>query len=212
MSDHTENPIALVSAALVECQDPLGPPLPYCRQAWEKAPDHNGKLPLMAPLWRRHERASKKVPAFWFYNKIIFTSETNCWLWCGCLDNGGYGMCDILGEVKAHRLSWRLFVGEIPDGLKICHLCDVRACVNPDHLKIGTQGDNVREMFSRGRAQRSGVKGEANHHSKLTEEQVRAMRTIRSETGISYKRLAKQFGVTAMTAYRAVHGQCWGHI
>lgn len=207
-----ESPIDLVSAALVECQELLGPPLPYCRQSWEPAPDKHGRLQLVCPVPHRHEKRSKRIPAYYFYNKIVFTSETTCWLWCGFVDDLGYGIASCFGEHKAHRLAWKLFFGDIPKGLKVCHSCDVRNCVNPDHLKLGTQGDNVREMFARGRAERIGVKGEANHHSKLTEEQVRAMRTIRSETGISYKRLAKQFGVTAMTAYRAVHGQCWGHI
>lgn len=83
----------------------------------------------------------------------IRKDENGCWNYIGCTNSTGYGHIRKNGKVqKAHRVSFEYFIGPIPDGLFICHKCDNPACVNPDHLYAGTQKDNVRDMFSRGRA------------------------------------------------------------
>lgn len=75
-----------------------------------------------------------------------------CWLWTGYTSTFGYGMMRFMGKSQnAHRLSWQVHRGPIPDGLSVLHKCDVPACVNPDHLFLGTQSDNMKDCASKGR-------------------------------------------------------------
>lgn len=143
-----------------------------------------------------------------FLTKLMFL-DGDCWLWRGCQDGGGYGCLPALGEFKAHRVAWRLFNGEIPNGMKVLHKCDIPRCVNPDHLFLGTQADNVRDMVSKGRNRCVPQHGEQNPMSKLTADQVIEMRNIRQETGMSARLIAEQFGISTMTAHRAINGQSW---
>lgn len=86
-----------------------------------------------------------------FYQKVQKTES--CWLWKGALTSRGYGsLGDGAGKkISAHRYSYILHRGEIPEGLIVCHTCDVRECVNPDHLWVGTYKDNVNDMFAKNR-------------------------------------------------------------
>lgn len=81
-----------------------------------------------------------------FQRLYVPEPNTGCWLWTGALDTGGYGRFNIGGEVLdcAHRVSFKLFKGKIPDGYDIDHLCRVRCCVNPDHLEAVTRRENLR--------------------------------------------------------------------
>ena len=90
-------------------------------------------------------RRSRKPP---FWNLVVKTHEHGCWVWQGKRNKGGYGYW---GKVLAHRHSWMLANGPIPDGMWILHHCDNRPCVNPAHLYPGTVVENVRDMVSRGR-------------------------------------------------------------
>lgn len=79
-------------------------------------------------------------------------SPSGCLLWGGSLDTGGYGVVMVEGRpVKAHRVAWTVANGPIPDGLRVLHTCDVRNCIEPSHLWLGTQGDNIRDMWQKGR-------------------------------------------------------------
>ncbi len=92
---------------------------------------------------------SKPTPIERFTAKVKRTP--GCWLWQGSLTPLGYGQFSYLGDQRAHRASWRIFCGEIPSGMFVLHRCDVRNCVNPEHLFLGTQADNIRDKVAKGR-------------------------------------------------------------
>lgn len=84
--------------------------------------------------------------------KKLRIKDSGCWDFKGAINATGYGVVGFNGKVmQAHRLSWFLHNGEIPDGLLVCHRCDNRRCCNPDHLFIGTHKDNTQDMILKGR-------------------------------------------------------------
>lgn len=88
--------------------------------------------------------------SFWKYADV--RSQDECWLWTGGKDEKGYGRIHFMTEkIKAHRIAYEMGHGPIEEGLVICHKCDNPSCVNPGHLFAGTQGDNARDMSSKGR-------------------------------------------------------------
>lgn len=140
-----------------------------------------------------------------FVSKLCF-GDSECWYWRGFINRHSYG---IFSKEKAHRASWRIFCGPIPDGISVLHKCDIRFCVNPNHLFLGTQLDNMRDCATKGRIKNVPMWGEENPMAKLTQEDVFKMRKIRDEGGHSYRRIADQFNVSSMTAYRAIKKQSW---
>lgn len=88
-----------------------------------------------------------------FLQKIEINEETGCWLWVGSVRNsGGYGNFWADGHhITAHRFSYEFFVESIPKGMQVCHTCDMRRCVNPDHLWLGTNKENNQDMLNKGR-------------------------------------------------------------
>lgn len=87
-----------------------------------------------------------------FEEKIERIPFSGCWIWTGALDSGGYGRFLLNGRVDgAHRASFLLMESHIPNGMYVCHRCDVKLCVNPSHLFLGTPTDNVRDMVNKGR-------------------------------------------------------------
>src|ERR1700728_2715027 len=116
--------------------------------------------------WPRLTRASTLLERFEFY--AMPEPNTGCWLWAGAVDSDGYGAICVGPDVKkergyatkirkAHRISYELFRGPIPDGLGVLHRCDMPCCVNPDHFFLGTNTDNVRDMIAKGRQNLTGL-------------------------------------------------------
>lgn len=128
-----------------------------------------------------------------FWAKVSKT-ET-CWLWTAYTDDWGYGQIGRgrCGErkIRAHRVSWTLHFGPIPNGLFVLHSCDNPPCVRPDHLWLGTNADNNRDAASKGRS----ACGESNGQSKLTEHQVKMIRRLRATTTFTQAQIARRFGI-----------------
>lgn len=131
-----------------------------------------------------------------------------CWTWQGYINQAGYGQVRFQGHVYlAHRLSYEANVGPIPDDLFVCHECDNKPCVNPNHLFLGTAADNTHDMMAKDRH----AVGERSGMAKLTEEQVRLIRQLKLD-GISYRNLAQQFGVTIHNIKAVVCRKTWKHV
>lgn len=89
-----------------------------------------------------------------FSEKYVVDASTGCWKWAGSTVNGGYGMINAgrgAGNILAHRASYAIHVGEIPDGMLVLHRCDNPSCVNPKHLFLGDHNDNMKDMARKGR-------------------------------------------------------------
>lgn len=133
--------------------------------------------------------------------------DGDCWMWTRAVDRDGYGRIAIEGgNRKVHRAAFALWVGSIKAEHSVCHRCDRPACINPDHLFLGTQADNMRDMAHKGR--RLGVKalfGERHGMAKLSNADVRAIRAATC----TQAELARRFGVSAGTINMILRGKTW---
>jgi HNH endonuclease len=158
------------------------------------------------------EEARQLAPRFW--PKVV--RSEGCWLWTGAQVAAPgappYGSFRITERtsIRAHRFSWILHFGEIPDDLIVCHTCDVRLCVRPDHLFLGTHIDNVRDRDAKGRA--GAARGVEQPGSRLTDEAVRELRALYAAGGVTQRELAEYFDVSQGTVSRAWRGEHWKHV
>lgn len=175
-------------------------------------------------------------PAARFWPRV--EKSAGCWLWTGLVDKDGYGRIRVNGrQTRTHRLSYEMHFETIPDGMAVCHRCDTPACVRPDHLFLGTAGDNNEDRRRKGRS----ASGDANasrlyperrprgdrHHwrtkphtrllgtrngrAKLSPEDVRAIRTI-AASGITKVELAERYGVSDVAIGNIIARKSWAHI
>lgn len=112
------------------------------------------------------------------------------------------------GEVKAHRVAWELTNGTIPDGMCVCHSCDNPPCVRPDHLFLGSIGDNNRDMYAKGRASQIRARGTDHGNAILTEDLVREIRK-RKAAGETYAAISASTGIKGVTIQAAVARRTW---
>jgi|WetSurMetagenome_2_1015567.scaffolds.fasta_scaffold29718_5 hypothetical protein len=152
-----------------------------------------------------------------FYDNVIKgEAVADCWIWSKWLDKDGYGRMTFKGKkYAAHRLSRIVNNGEIPYNLYVLHKCDNPSCVNPDHLFLGTQQDNIDDCRNKGRANTSHnfkkIYGSSNGSSHITEQDVLNIR-LRYDKGVQQKILANQFGIGRATVWAIVHRHSWTHI
>lgn len=123
----------------------------------------------------------------------------------------GYGFfCHQQVTKRAHRASWEIYRGAIPDGKHVLHSCDNRLCVNPDHLSLGSHQENMADRNRKGRAK--GPKGESAARSKLKTAQVLEMRRLHERNELTPKQIANRFDVDSGTVYRILKGSLWKHV
>lgn len=139
--------------------------------------------------------------------KYIPIPETGCWMWNGEWDKYKYGIVrSTKGYVGlAHRVFFAAFKHRIPDGLYVCHRCDVSACVNPDHLFLGTHADNMADCKAKHRARF----GERHHFTKLTIDQVKEIRSL--EGKLCHREIAKMFGIHKHYVWKIMKGVRWSY-
>lgn len=147
-----------------------------------------------------------------FEARYVPEPNSGCWLWFGPVNEHGYGT---LRNKYAHRVSYELHRGEV-GALCVLHKCDVPACVNPDHLFLGTRADNIRDCHSKGRMfvqtkKHRMARGERVYGSKLTPEKVIEIRR-RYAAGEQQIPLARIFGVTQGAIHSIVAGKTWKHV
>lgn len=141
----------------------------------------------------------KRIERFW--SLVSVEGPDDCWLWQGAVGNHGYGLMGGYGML-AHRISWQIAHGPIPEGMRVCHTCDNRPCCNPAHFFLGTDADNA---MDKARKLRIPI-------AKLTPEIVREMRRRYAEGGISTRKLAAEYGVDRRAVVFALKGQTWTHV
>lgn len=154
-----------------------------------------------------------------FWSKVDMSGE--CWNWTGHTNNMGYGMLWTTARKQlAHRISWEMHNGSIPDGLYVCHRCDNPLCVRPAHLFLGTPADNSRDMAHKGRSalvDRDGIhrhpehrpRGENHYIAKLNWDQVRDIRRRFASGEQSCTELGNEYGVSRACIRAVVSRKTW---
>jgi len=144
-----------------------------------------------------------------FWEKVDKKGRNGCWNWTAASND--YGQLKIKGlNLRAHRVSYFLANGPIPEGLLVCHHCDNRYCVNPNHLFLGTQKDNIQDAIRKNRFKFTG-KGEDCYVHKLSETDVINIRG-RCLKGENMNALAREFAVSPPTIHKIKARTRWGHI
>lgn len=151
-----------------------------------------------------------------------FTKTETCWLWNGNLSENGYGIFLMNGtRIRAHRAAYEMKNGAIPDGLCALHQCDVRNCVNPKHLFLGTRADNCQDCKAKGRTAtgaKNGMKkhpdknpvGERNGMARLTRSIASKIRSEAQSGTKSQSEIAQKYGVVQQTVSDILRGRRWG--
>ena len=168
---------------------------------------------------RNYERKTNDITMSWAFRKLPFwerveaqtvIDEKGCHIFTGTKDECGYGrIWQSKKLVRLHRATYEKLHGEIPKGLVILHKCDVPACINPDHLVLGTQGDNVKDMNIKNR--NNNVRGSKHGMAKLIEADIPVIRK-RLANNDTYVSIAKDYGVTADMIRHIKMGRAWRHV
>lgn len=156
---------------------------------------------------------SSRTPLEYLLQNIEEDEYSGCWNWIGNMFQGGYGQFKhrkFLGKttgINASRASWLIHNGPLDSYLFVLHKCDNRRCVNPSHLYVGTQKDNMKDCTVKQRIN----KGEDRPQSKLTEENVREIKDLKIRQ-FSYREIAKKYNVTPNAVVSIVRGITWSHV
>jgi hypothetical protein len=154
--------------------------------------------PLHAPYGSADDR---------FWSKV--DRAHSCWIWRAACRGDGYGAFSVKGrQIAAHRYSYEVHHGEIPQGMVVMHTCDRPTCVNPAHLRLATNAENAADSARKARRPR----GSRQHAAKLTEGQVLDLRARYAAGGVSQKELAAEYGVSHALVSNIITRRIWNHI
>ena len=169
-----------------------------------------GNKKYCSPLCKNRSKPVRQLKDR-FLEKIK-TAEGGCVEWQASKDGHGYGQMSChkgASPLKAHRVSYELFVGEIPHGMHVLHKCDNPACVNPEHLFLGTHKDNMEDMVLKNRQQRISRPGEESHQALLTWSEVNEIRALYLTGKLTYKDLSCKYPVKPCTLMKIVRNKLW---
>lgn len=152
------------------------------------------------------------------FNKRVDKSG-DCWIWLGPLSESGYGKFNCLDgkrNWRAHRASWTIAYGPIPDGMLVLHKCDNRRCVRPEHLFLGNNKDNTQDALQKGRLKDMGpwrhpCPGELNGRAKINLTDVQEIRDMANK-GTLQRDISRKFGIGQTAVSKIVNNQTWKHV
>lgn len=156
--------------------------------------------------WQRHKTLEER-----FWEKVLVGEKGECWAWIGYKGSFGRGvMWNGRTNENAPRISYRLMRGDIPHGLGVLHKCDNPNCVNPKHLFLGDQKDNVRDAIQKNRFKQNKARsGERHHFAKLSGMDVKEIKRLYKTMDIPASKLGRLYDVSKSQIYRIVNGQRW---
>lgn len=157
----------------------------------------------------------KRDAADRFWEKVEYpsTTDNDCWTWTGSKYKNGYGQFFKNPEkITAHRFAYELRNGPIDRDLVVCHTCDNRACVNPLHLFLGTQKENLQDMTNKGRRVNADTSGIKNGRAKVTEAEVDKIRELYNNTEMGARVIGEMFGISETQAFRIIKKESWRKI
>lgn len=177
------------------------------RDIWKMPSDANKKKHFCSKLCRNETPLIRLMK---WVNKYQGTEPTECWLYDRMLNEDGYGHIKMNGKTeRANRASWMVFNGPIPDGLLVLHKCiGTPNCINPDHLYLGDQKQNIDDCIRQGR--KVVLRGEDHASSVLTEDAVREIRPLKGV--VSSEELAIKYGCSKSAIHGVWYGQNWKHV
>lgn len=144
-----------------------------------------------------------------FFSRVDYGPSDECWEWTHDQNSNGYGRFSLKDRsLSAHRVAFEIFGAKIPDGKVVCHTCDNRLCVNPAHLWLGTQSENLADAVRKGRMFRPDTRAERNGNTKLTWDDVHKIRKQVS-SGIRQNDIARAFGVSPSTIANIKNHETW---
>lgn len=147
-----------------------------------------------------------------FRKHHISGPSTACWEWQAGLNKDGYGRFKVRNHDElAHRVSYTIHHGPIPNYRLVCHSCDNPGCVNPKHLWLGSCGDNTQDMMRKGRHRCAGAAGDSNPRAVLSEDEALQIIDLIMQ-GLNNKQIAARFGVAHSTISCIRRGKSWKHI
>jgi DNA-binding CsgD family transcriptional regulator len=148
-----------------------------------------------------------------FWTKVEKDSDEGCWFWVGAKNDSGYGKLTFGNKraYRAHRLGYEMKYGPITEGLCVLHHCDVRACVNPEHLFLGTRADNNRDTAQKGRI-RNGERKGSRHPQAILNEEIAKRVLFLWENGMRPTEIARTLGYKYSTISNILYGRAWQHV
>lgn len=167
----------------------------------------------------KRKKKALRSPIDRIMDRVVMIPEAGCWIFTGAVNDFGYGIVGMgergTGVDRAHRIAYRHFVGPTPDGLVVCHRCDVPACCNPHHLFLGTHADNHADMDKKGRRSAPPRNlhdiGEYRYNSRLKESDVIEIR-VAYDNGAKLADLAREYKYSQAAMYRVCKRIIWKHL